>query len=152
MAVVDALVTWGACYGMPSVITTDRGIQQFTSVTWGEGCAQYSMQHITTMAFHPQAKGIVETGEAAPPDEGRPLCQGWRCRLGRPPAVGDAGQWHPSQPQGGVWGPLQGKRHSGTYRRLQGSCMPTSGLPEMKKQPIKKKHYLKKIITKVYII
>ena len=59
-AVLDAFVaTWVAHYGMPSVITTDRGVQ-LTSATWGGWCVDYGVQHITTTAFHPQANGMVE--------------------------------------------------------------------------------------------
>ena len=59
-AVLDAFVaTWVAHYGMPSVITTDRGVQ-LTSATWGGWCVDYGLQHITTTAFHPQANGMVE--------------------------------------------------------------------------------------------
>ena len=47
-AIVDASVgIWVACYGVPSIIMTDRGVQ-FTSAMCGEWCAQYSLQHITT--------------------------------------------------------------------------------------------------------
>ena len=51
---------WVARYGVLSVITTDQGVHvQFTSATWSGWC-EYGMQYITTMAFHPQANGMVE--------------------------------------------------------------------------------------------
>ena len=37
------VATWVACYGMPSVITTDWGMQ-FTSATWSGWCEEYGMQ------------------------------------------------------------------------------------------------------------
>ena len=59
-AVLDPFVaTWVARFGVPLVITTDRGVQ-FTSATWGDWWEDYGMQHINTTAFHPQANGMVE--------------------------------------------------------------------------------------------
>ena len=59
-AILDAfMATWVACYGVPLIITMNRGVQ-FTSATWGGWCGDYSVQHITTTAFHPQANGMVE--------------------------------------------------------------------------------------------
>jgi len=59
-AVLDAFVaTWVARFGVPAIITTDRGAQ-FTSGTWASWCEQYGIQHNLTTAFHPQANGMVE--------------------------------------------------------------------------------------------
>ena len=56
-AFLDAFVaTWVAHFGVPSILTTDRGVQ-FTSATWAGWCGDYGVQHITTTAFHPQALG-----------------------------------------------------------------------------------------------
>jgi transposase InsO family protein len=56
----DALVaSWVSRYGVPSQITTDRG-RQFTSEIWAVLCARLGISHITTMAYHPQANGMVE--------------------------------------------------------------------------------------------
>ena len=43
---------------MPACITTDRGTH-FTSGTWGDWCQKQGVQHFTTMAYHPQANGMV---------------------------------------------------------------------------------------------
>ena len=59
-AVLDAFAaTWVARFGMPTNISTDRGVQ-LTSATWTAWCSQYGVQHIPTTAFHPQANGMVE--------------------------------------------------------------------------------------------
>ena len=55
--IVDTfLTTWVARFGVPSVITMDRGVE-VTSAKWDGWCSQYVVQHITTMTFHPQAMG-----------------------------------------------------------------------------------------------
>ena len=53
------ITTWVASFGVPARIATDRGTQ-FTSGTWGDRFQKQGVQHITTMAYHPQAKGMVE--------------------------------------------------------------------------------------------
>ena len=59
-AVLDAFVaTWVACFGVPTNITSDRGVQ-FTSAAWTDWCGEYGVRHIPTTAFHPQANGMVE--------------------------------------------------------------------------------------------
>jgi cleavage and polyadenylation specificity factor subunit 1 len=56
----DALVdTWIARFGIPAVITSDRGTQ-FCSAIWQVLCNTLHIQHITTTAFHPQANGMIE--------------------------------------------------------------------------------------------
>jgi hypothetical protein len=56
----DAFVEqWVARYGVPRVVTTDRGTQ-FTSATWASLARTLGFQHITTSAYHPQANGMVE--------------------------------------------------------------------------------------------
>ena len=45
---------WHACR-----IITDRETQ-FTSGMWGDWCQKQGVQHITTTAYHPQAKGLAE--------------------------------------------------------------------------------------------
>ena len=58
--VLEAFITtWVACFGVHARITTNRGAQ-FTSGTWGDWCQKQGVQHITTMAYHPQANGMVE--------------------------------------------------------------------------------------------
>jgi transposase InsO family protein len=56
----DAFVeTWVAQYGVPRVVTTDRG-SQFTSAAWACMAKAVGFQHVTTSAYHPQANGLVE--------------------------------------------------------------------------------------------
>jgi len=58
--VADTFVaTWVARFGVPRVITTDRGTQ-FCSSTWKCLCRTLGAQHITTTAYHPQSNGLVE--------------------------------------------------------------------------------------------
>ena len=45
-AVLDAFkATWVALFGVPTSITSDRGVQ-FTSATWTDWCGKYGVQHI----------------------------------------------------------------------------------------------------------
>ena len=53
------IFTWVARYGVPAIVTTDRGTQ-FTAGTWVTWCMQQQVQHITTTSFHPQANGMIE--------------------------------------------------------------------------------------------
>jgi hypothetical protein len=58
--IVDALVAgWVSRFGVPAVITSDRGVQ-FTSAVWEALCNRLHIQHITTTAFHPYSNGMVE--------------------------------------------------------------------------------------------
>lgn len=59
----DALITdWVSCFGVPAVITSDRGTQ-FTSAVWEVLCTRLGIDHITTMAFHPCNNGMVERAQ-----------------------------------------------------------------------------------------
>jgi hypothetical protein len=56
----QALFTgWIARFGVPSVITSDRGAQ-FTSALWASLCQLLNITHTTTTAYHPQSNGLVE--------------------------------------------------------------------------------------------
>ena len=56
----QALFTgWIARFGVPSVITPDRGAQ-FTSSLWASLCQLLNITHSTTTAYHPQSNGLVE--------------------------------------------------------------------------------------------
>jgi transposase InsO family protein len=56
----DALVdTWISRFGMPAVITSDRGTQ-FCMAIWNVLCSILMIHHITTTAFHPQSNGMIE--------------------------------------------------------------------------------------------
>ena len=58
--VADAFVSaWVARFGVPAVVTTDRG-PQFSSAVWSCLCRTLGMQHIQTTAYHPQSNGLVE--------------------------------------------------------------------------------------------
>jgi len=58
--VADKFVdTWIARFGVPSVVTTDRGTQ-FTGSIWSCLCRTLGIKHVTTTAYHPQANGMVE--------------------------------------------------------------------------------------------
>jgi hypothetical protein len=58
--IADALVAgWVSRFGVPAVITSDRGTQ-FTSAVWEALCSRLHVQHITTTAFHPCSNGMVE--------------------------------------------------------------------------------------------
>ncbi len=50
---------WISCFGVPDVITSDRGTQ-FTSSVWAAVCDLLHVKHISTTVFHPQANGFVE--------------------------------------------------------------------------------------------
>ena len=50
---------WIGSFGIPQVITTDRG-SQFLSAVWTQLLDVWGIQHNTTTAYHPQANGMVE--------------------------------------------------------------------------------------------
>ena len=58
--IIDALThNWISVYGVPEIITTDRG-SQFTSFLWNQLLQVWGIKHITTTAYHPEANGMVE--------------------------------------------------------------------------------------------
>jgi transposase InsO family protein len=50
---------WIQRFGVPSVITSDRGAQ-FTSSLWTTLCTILAVSHVKTTAYHPQSNGLVE--------------------------------------------------------------------------------------------
>ncbi len=65
---VEALISnWVARFGLPTIITPDRG-SQFTSSIWDATCQQLGVKHITTMAHHPQSNSMVERVHRAQAD------------------------------------------------------------------------------------
>ena len=50
---------WILRFGVPAVITSDRGAQ-FTSSLWFTICSLLKIKHKTTTAFHHQSNGMVE--------------------------------------------------------------------------------------------
>jgi hypothetical protein len=50
---------WVSRFGVPAVITSDRGAQ-FTSSLWAVLCGLLNIQHSQTTAYHPQSNGMVE--------------------------------------------------------------------------------------------
>ena len=58
--VIDALAHhWIATYGVPEIVTTDRG-SQFTSALWTQLLKTWGIKHICTTAYHPESNGMVE--------------------------------------------------------------------------------------------
>jgi hypothetical protein len=56
----DALIsTWVARYGVPAILTSDRGTQ-FASAVWQVMCRRLGVQQTFTTAYHPQANGMIE--------------------------------------------------------------------------------------------
>jgi Integrase core domain/Integrase zinc binding domain len=51
---------WVARYGVPEVITSDRGVQ-FVSEVWQHICSRLNIKHKLTTAYHPQANGMLES-------------------------------------------------------------------------------------------
>jgi transposase InsO family protein len=62
-----------ARFGVPAVITSDRGTQ-FTSQLWSILCRKLGITHTTTSAYHPQSNGLVERAH-------RQLKEGLKTRL-----------------------------------------------------------------------
>jgi hypothetical protein len=59
-ACADAVIGgWVARFGIPDLITSDRG-PQFTSAVWTALCQKLGIRHILTTAYHPQSNGMVE--------------------------------------------------------------------------------------------
>jgi Integrase core domain/Integrase zinc binding domain len=59
-ACVHALLqAWVSCFGVPAVLTSDRG-PQFTSALWAGMCEALGITHRQTTAYHPEANGMVE--------------------------------------------------------------------------------------------
>jgi transposase InsO family protein len=50
---------WIARYGLPAVITSNRG-SQFTSALWDSLFTTLGIRHVQTTAYHPQSNGLVE--------------------------------------------------------------------------------------------
>jgi len=50
---------WIQRFGVPGIITSDRG-PQFTSSLWAALCSLLSIKHTQTTAYHPQSNGLVE--------------------------------------------------------------------------------------------
>ena len=50
---------WISRFGIPAVITSDRGAQ-FTSSLWSTICSLLKIKQMTTTAFHPQSNDMVE--------------------------------------------------------------------------------------------
>jgi cleavage and polyadenylation specificity factor subunit 1 len=50
---------WVARYGVPSCLTSDRGVQ-FCSSVWAALMTQLGVKHAMTSAYHPQSNGVLE--------------------------------------------------------------------------------------------
>jgi transposase InsO family protein len=50
---------WVSRFGVPAVITSDRGVQ-FTSSIWSSMCQLFTIRHLQMPAYHPQANGAIE--------------------------------------------------------------------------------------------
>jgi hypothetical protein len=77
---------WIARYGVPAVITSDRG-SQVTSALWDSLCTTLAINHVQTTAYHPQANRLVEQFHRQLKDTLRACC--WP-HMDRPPAMGTA--------------------------------------------------------------
>ena len=53
------IASWVSRFGVPALLTTDRGAQ-FTSSVWSEVCSVLGVSHIQTTSFHPQSNGMIE--------------------------------------------------------------------------------------------
>ena len=59
VTLAHVLVDWVARFGVPSIITSDRG-SQFTSDLWSQVCQLLGIEICLTTTYHPQANGLVE--------------------------------------------------------------------------------------------
>jgi transposase InsO family protein len=56
----DTLISgWIARFGVPSQLTSDRGVQ-FVSAVWAMPMPRLGIQHKMTAAYHPQSNGALE--------------------------------------------------------------------------------------------
>jgi hypothetical protein len=53
------MASWVTQFGVPSTLTLDIGTQ-FISDVWMILCFHLGVHHITTIAYHPQSKGMIE--------------------------------------------------------------------------------------------
>jgi transposase InsO family protein len=81
---VEAFLSgWVSRFGVPAVVTSDRGVQ-FTSSVWSGLCQKLGINHKLTTAYHPQANGLVERFH-------RQLKEALRARL-------ETGDWYSQLP------------------------------------------------------
>jgi transposase InsO family protein len=81
---VEAFLSgWISRFGVPAVVTSDRGVQ-FTSSVWSGLCQKLGINHKLTTAYHPQANGLVERFH-------RQLKEALRARL-------ETGDWYSQLP------------------------------------------------------
>ncbi len=81
---VEAFLSgWVSRFGVPAVVTSDRGVQ-FTSSVWSALCQKLGVNHKLTIAYHPQANGLVERFH-------RQLKEALRARL-------ETGDWYSQLP------------------------------------------------------
>ncbi len=95
LCVETFLSSWVARFGVPETLTSDRGTQ-FSSAAWAAFCSKLGTRHVMTMAYHPQANGLVERThrqlKCTPSQAGR-------CGLASPSPLGPP--WPPGSPKGG---------------------------------------------------
>jgi hypothetical protein len=53
------MALWVTQFGVPSTLTLDIGTQ-FISAVWMNLCFHLGVHHITTIAYHPQSKDMIE--------------------------------------------------------------------------------------------
>ena len=53
------LSTWVSRFGVPAILTSDRGAQ-FTSSVWSGVCSSLGILAFTTTSFIPQSNGMIE--------------------------------------------------------------------------------------------
>jgi hypothetical protein len=57
---VDALISgWVARFGVPTLITSDCGVQ-FAPALWAALMKKLGVRHVMTTAYHPQSNGVLE--------------------------------------------------------------------------------------------
>jgi hypothetical protein len=54
------LFSWISCFGIPEMITSDRGRMQVTSNIWSQLCEMLQISHRQTTAYHPESNSAVE--------------------------------------------------------------------------------------------